>query len=109
MGVITKPITSPWARNNVSIPSRLHNNWLRIILAFNKNQCTNIMCAMVIAIFEFGNQLSVVGIVIGWFACIADRHGAASQEQIQAAAIMEKTGQYFWPGLVEGTAVKKIR
>jgi hypothetical protein len=45
---------------------------------------------------------------VGWFACIADRHGAASQEQIQAAAIMEKTGQYFWPGLIDGGGQKAI-
>lgn len=47
---------------------------------------------------------------IGWFAAIADRHGAASQEQIQAQAIMEATGQYFWPGLVkDGVATKRIK
>lgn len=36
---------------------------------------------------------------VGWFACIAERHGAASQERIQAASIMDMTGQYFWPGI----------
>lgn len=34
---------------------------------------------------------------IGWFAIIAKRHGLASQERMQAAAIMERAGQYFWP------------
>lgn len=45
---------------------------------------------------------------IGWFACIADRHGAASQEQIQAAAIMEDRGQYFWPDLVADNQRKEL-
>lgn len=33
----------------------------------------------------------------GWFKCIADRHKEASQERIQAKALMDFSGQYFWP------------
>jgi len=36
---------------------------------------------------------------VGWFKCIAERHGASSQEQIQAKSIMDNAGQYFWPGI----------
>lgn len=36
---------------------------------------------------------------IGWFKCIAERHGAASQERIQAKRIMDDQGQYYWPGI----------
>lgn len=47
---------------------------------------------------------------VGWFACIADRHGAHSQEQIQAKAIMEAAGQYFWPDLCgAGKTVKLLK
>jgi Putative phage metallopeptidase len=46
---------------------------------------------------------------VGWFAMIADRHGAASQEQIQAKAIMEATGQYFWPSLAENNTTSLAR
>lgn len=35
----------------------------------------------------------------GWFAIIAQRHGAASQECVQAATMMEKCGQIFWPAI----------
>ncbi len=42
---------------------------------------------------------------IGWFKLIAARHGAASQEQIQARAMMQDGGQYFWPDLFPGNAV----
>ena len=35
----------------------------------------------------------------GWFKIIAERHGAASQEQMQAAVMMESSGQYFWPSI----------
>jgi Putative phage metallopeptidase len=38
-------------------------------------------------------------IEVGWFRCIAERHGAASQERIQARQIMDRAGQYFWPGI----------
>lgn len=34
---------------------------------------------------------------VGWFKCIAERHGAASLERIQAKAIMDGAGQFFWP------------
>lgn len=37
---------------------------------------------------------------IGWFAVIAERHGAASQECVQAAMMLDKAGQFFWPSLV---------
>lgn len=36
---------------------------------------------------------------VGWFKVVAERHGAASQERIQAKAIMDFSGQYFWPGI----------
>lgn len=36
---------------------------------------------------------------VGWFRCIAERHGAASMEQIQAKKIMDNVGQWFWPGI----------
>lgn len=36
---------------------------------------------------------------IGWFKVIAERHGAASLERIQAKSIMDNDGQYFWPDL----------
>jgi hypothetical protein len=38
-------------------------------------------------------------IEVGWFKCIAERHGEASLERIQAKAIMDNAGQYFWPGI----------
>ncbi len=43
---------------------------------------------------------------IGWFKCVAERNGISSQEQIQAKAIMDQAGQFFWPDVV--SAVKKI-
>lgn len=36
----------------------------------------------------------------GWFNIIAARHGAHSQEQKQAIAMMEVSGQFYWPGFV---------
>ena len=39
---------------------------------------------------------------IGWFNCIAERHGAASVERKQAAHIMAEFGQLYWPGLCDG-------
>lgn len=36
---------------------------------------------------------------IGWFCEIAKRHGVASMERIQARAIMDGLGQYYWPDL----------
>ena len=38
-------------------------------------------------------------IEFGWFKCIAERHGEFSQERIQAKAIMDFSGQLFWPGI----------
>lgn len=34
---------------------------------------------------------------VGWFGIIAARHGAASQERIQAARVMDAQGQLYWP------------
>lgn len=34
---------------------------------------------------------------IGWFRCIAERHGAASMERQQAKSLMDNLGQWFWP------------
>jgi hypothetical protein len=36
---------------------------------------------------------------VGWFGIIASRHGAHSQERIQAASIMENHGQLYWPAI----------
>jgi hypothetical protein len=36
----------------------------------------------------------------GWFNLVAARNGKHSQEMIQAAALMEKQGQYYWPSLL---------
>lgn len=35
----------------------------------------------------------------GWFRVVAARNGLASQERIQAAKMMEDSGQYFWPSI----------
>ncbi len=35
----------------------------------------------------------------GWFKCIAERHGDASLERIQAKAMMDFAGQLYWPGI----------
>lgn len=37
----------------------------------------------------------------GFFTEVAQRHGAASQEQIQAASILDQAGQFYWPELVK--------
>jgi hypothetical protein len=34
---------------------------------------------------------------VGWFNVVAERHGNASQEQMQASTIMLAQGQYYWP------------
>lgn len=34
---------------------------------------------------------------IGWFKCIAERHGPHSIERQQAQHLMDSCGQYFWP------------
>lgn len=36
---------------------------------------------------------------VGWFKVIAERHGAASIERLQAKAIMDGQGQFYWPGI----------
>lgn len=35
----------------------------------------------------------------GWFTIIAERHGLASAECIQAKGMMDAAGQYYWPGI----------
>lgn len=44
-------------------------------------------------------QLRKHDVEVGWFKCIAERHGDASMERHQAKAIMDNIGQYFWPGI----------
>lgn len=39
----------------------------------------------------------------GWFRVIAARHGAASQEQQQAAQMMDEASQFYWPDLLGET------
>lgn len=36
----------------------------------------------------------------GWFDIIAKRHGAASQEVIQARVLTHQSGQLYWPGIL---------
>lgn len=36
---------------------------------------------------------------VGWFKVVSERNGVHSQERIQAAAMMEAYGQYFWPAI----------
>lgn len=45
-------------------------------------------------------------IEIGWFKCIAERHGKNSMEQQQAARMMDFCGQYFWPQLTQSSITK---
>lgn len=40
---------------------------------------------------------------VGWFRAVAARHGTHSMERIQAAAIMEVDGQFFWPEMAKAT------
>jgi len=40
----------------------------------------------------------------GWFASIAQRHGESSQERIQAAQMMEDSGQLLWPDILKSEA-----
>lgn len=44
-------------------------------------------------------QLRKHDVECGFFKCIAERHGDASQERIQAKAIMDKFGQFLWPDI----------
>lgn len=37
---------------------------------------------------------------MGWFAAVAERHGAFSQERQQAGIIMQTVGQLFWPEIM---------
>ncbi len=36
----------------------------------------------------------------GWFTIIAQRHGIASQERIQAKRIADSAGQFYWPEFI---------
>ncbi len=38
----------------------------------------------------------------GWFTCIAERHGLASPEVVQAKMLWDENGQAFFPMLMEG-------
>lgn len=42
---------------------------------------------------------------VGWFSAVADRHGEASQERIQAKAIMDNSGQLFWPDIAPSVQI----
>lgn len=42
-------------------------------------------------------QMRKHDVEVGWFKVIAARHGAASQERIQAKQIADESGQFFWP------------
>lgn len=42
-------------------------------------------------------QMRKHDVEVGWFKAIAARHGAASQERIQAKQIADESGQFFWP------------
>lgn len=47
----------------------------------------------------------------GWFSIIAQRHGVHSQERQQAAAMMEVSGQFYWPALAttaKGSRFQKL-
>lgn len=43
---------------------------------------------------------------VGWFSCIAQRHGAASLERIQAKSIMDNAGQFYWPDLAPSAEIE---
>ncbi len=45
-------------------------------------------------------------IEVGWFNVIAERHGAASIERSQAKAIMDNSGQYYWPGIAPSVEIR---
>ncbi len=61
-------------------------------------------------------QMRKHDVEVGWFKLIAARHGAASQERIQAKQIADSSGQFFWPelcgelesGPVEGVSVTLV-
>lgn len=42
---------------------------------------------------------------VGWFSVIAQRHGLASQERIQARRIMDSAGQFYWPDLAPAAQI----
>ena len=44
---------------------------------------------------------------VGWFKAIAERHGAHSQERIQAARIVEVAGQFFFPQFMQTAGVSR--
>lgn len=41
---------------------------------------------------------------VGWFNEVAARHGTFSQERIQARAIYDEVGQFYWPDLGKALA-----
>lgn len=45
----------------------------------------------------------------GWFAVIAECHGQAAVEVQQAQMMMDKAGQWFWPGLEESARKEAAR
>lgn len=45
-------------------------------------------------------NLRLHDIEVGWFNVVALRHGAASQERIQAKSIVDVCGQYYFPQFV---------
>jgi hypothetical protein len=47
-------------------------------------------------------------IQVGWFTCIAARHGKHSIEQLQAKTIMDAFGQFFWPELAPAPETKQV-
>lgn len=42
---------------------------------------------------------------VGWFSLIAERHGLASQERIQAKRIMDVEGQFYWPDIAPSVQI----
>lgn len=50
-------------------------------------------------------QLRKHDVEIGWFKCVAERHGLDSQERIQAKRIMYDMGQAFWPELAPSVEI----
>lgn len=42
---------------------------------------------------------------VGWFSLIAERHGIASQERIQAKRIMDTEGQFYWPDIAPSVQI----
>lgn len=45
----------------------------------------------------------------GWFTAIAERHGPASPEVVQAKILWDEAGQAFFPMLVDSSTGKKLK